>query len=176
MGLFSYTTPEGERRRWTFKQIVQGYPLGEPSHPLFVHFPVALYTFALVLDVISVLWDFPAAPLAATWAILGAFVGSFFAVITGLTDYLGMARGSRIKRVATRHMLLQFTAAAVFIVNFLIRWGDRTVAEAEPVWIVLDVIGVGIMLTGAYLGGHMVYRLGMRVSTAEEAPRRTPPA
>jgi uncharacterized membrane protein len=173
MGLFSYTTPEGERRRWTFKQIVQGYPLGHPSHPMFVHFPVALYIFCLVLDVISVLWDFPAAPLAATWAILGAFAGSLFAVITGLTDYLGMARGSRIKRVATRHMLLQFTTAGIFLVNFLIRWGDRTEPEADVLWIVLDVIGVGILLIGQYLGGYMVYRLGMRVSTAEEAPGRS---
>jgi uncharacterized membrane protein len=71
-------------------------------------------------------------------------------------------------------LTMQFTAAAVFIVNFLIRWGDRTVAEAEPVWIVLDVIGVGIVLTGACFGGVMVYQLGMRVHTAEEAPRRTP--
>src|ERR687892_926202 len=100
MGLFKTRDATGMERRWTLKEFVQGYPLGHPSHPMFVHFPVALYIFCLVLDVMSVLWDFPVAPLAATWAILGAFAGSLFAVITGLTDYLGMARGSRIKRIA----------------------------------------------------------------------------
>ncbi len=25
--------------RWTLKDVVQGKPIGHPSHPLFVHFP-----------------------------------------------------------------------------------------------------------------------------------------
>lgn len=174
MGLLSYRTPEGERRRWTFKQIVQGYPLGHPSHPMFVHFPVAFYIGCLALDVLSKLGDFPSAPLAGTWAILGAFAGSLFAVITGLTDWAGMARGSKIKRVATRHMLLQFATAAVFVVNLIVRWPDRNQPEAEVLWIVLDVIGVGILTVGQWLGGVLVYRLGMRVSTGDEGAPHAP--
>jgi uncharacterized membrane protein len=174
MGLLTYRSPTGEVRRWTLKEIVQGMPLGHPSHPMFVHFPVALYIFCLGMDVMSKVADFPAAPLAGTWAIIGAFIGSAGAVTTGLVDWAGMARGSRKKRVATNHMLLQLTTFAIFLVNLIIRWGDRYEAEADVLWIVLDAIAVGTLLAGQYLGGVLVYQLGMRVRTgAAEAP---PPA
>ncbi|MBI4261580.1 MAG: DUF2231 domain-containing protein [Actinobacteria bacterium] len=174
MGLLSYRTPEGERRRWTFKEIVQGYPLGHPSHPMFVHFPVAFYIACLVFDVMSKIWDFPFAPLFGTWAILGAFAGSLFAVITGLTDWATMTPGSKRRRTATRHMLLQLTTFAVFLVNLIVRWSDRHLAEAEVLWIVLDLVGVGILLVGQWLGGVLVYKLGMRVTaTADQGSAGT---
>jgi uncharacterized membrane protein len=161
-------SPAGGKKRWTLKDFVQGKPLGLPTHPGFVHFPIAFYTMALVLDVLSGVGDFPAAPTAATWAIVGAFVGTLFAVPTGLLDRHDMPPGSRLKRTATRHMLLQFAAFAVFVVNLIVRWSDRSQPEADVVWIVLDVIGVLLMGAGAALGGHMVFRLGMRVQTSEQ--------
>ncbi|MGZ4105142.1 MAG: DUF2231 domain-containing protein, partial [Actinomycetota bacterium] len=95
MSLLRYTGPSGEQRPWTLKEIVQGKPLGHPSHAMFVHFPVAFYIGALGLDVVSRIGHFPSAPLAATWLILGAFAGSLFAVPTGLVDWWGMKPGSR---------------------------------------------------------------------------------
>lgn len=176
MGLLTYRSPTGEVRRWTLKEIVQGMPLGHPSHPMFVHFPVALYVFCLAMDVMSKVADFPAAPLAGTWAIIGAFAGSAGAVVTGLVDWAGMARGSRKKQVATRHMLLQLTTFAVFLVNLIVRWPDRNQPESEVLWIVLSAIGVAILLVGQYLGGVLVYHLGMRVSTGvEPSPQPGPP-
>jgi len=36
-------------------------------------------------------------------------------------------------------------------------------------WIVLDVIGVATLLVGQYLGGLLVYSIGMRVGESETA-------
>ncbi|HSL67396.1 MAG TPA: DUF2231 domain-containing protein [Actinomycetota bacterium] len=72
------------RSRWTLKDVVQGKPLHHPSHPMFVHFPVAFCFGALGLDVLSRLGRFPAAPLAATWLLIEAFAGTVFAALTGL--------------------------------------------------------------------------------------------
>ncbi len=169
MSLFKTTTPTGETRRWTLKEWVQGMPLGHPSHPMFVHFPVAFYIGSVALDLLSKIGDFPAAPLAGTWAIIGAWIGSLFAVTTGLVDWFGMARGSTKKRVATRHLVLQLTTFAIFVVDLILRWPDRHAAETKPLVIVIGLIGVGVLLLGQYLGGKLVYQLGMRVSTVRES-------
>lgn len=157
--------PDG--RRWTLKEVVQGKPLGHPSHAMFVHFPVAFYIGALAFDVLSRAGEFPQAPVAATWLIIGAFAGSAFAVITGLVDWWGMVPGSRKRRWATRHMLLQVAAAGFFVANLAARWPDRHVREAEALWIVLGALGVGVLLVGQWMGGVLVYEMGMRVSTGQ---------
>lgn len=135
---------------------------------MFVHFPVAFYIAALVFDVMSRVGDFPEAPVAASWLILGAFAASVILVTTGLVDWWGMVPGSRKRRWATYHMLLQLTAFGFFVVNFVVRWPERYAAEAETVWIVLDAIGVVFMTVGQWFGGILVYRMGMRVGSSNE--------
>jgi uncharacterized membrane protein len=155
--------PTGETRPWTLKEIVQGKPLEHPSHPMFVHFPVAFYVATLALDILSKVGRFPAAPLATTWLLLGAFGASLLAVVTGLVDRSTTRPGSAVRKRINQHMYLQLVTAVVFVVNFAVRWSDRHIAEAKPLWIVLDVIGVAILLLGQYLGGILVYTIGFRV-------------
>jgi uncharacterized membrane protein len=168
--------PDG--RRWTLKEIIQGKPLGHPSHAMVVHFPVAFYIGAFVFDVLSRFGDFKAAPLAATWLIVGAFIATVAAVTTGLVDYFGMVPGSTKRRWATRHMLFQLGAFAFFVVNLAVRWNDRYLHEAKTLPIILGGIGVILLSVGQYLGGALVYEFGMRVSTAErgEAARQANPS
>jgi len=157
-------TPAGSHR-WTVRDWLQGKPLGHPTHAMFIHFPVAFYVGALALDVLSRLGRFPSAPLAATWLLIGAFAGTALAVPTGLLDWLGMVPGSRKRRWATRHMLAQLVAAAVFVIDAALRWSGRARARASLAWIGLEAVGVVVLLVGQWLGGVLVYRLGMRVST-----------
>jgi uncharacterized membrane protein len=166
------SAPDG--RRWTLKELVQGKPLGHPSHAMFIHFPVAFYIGAFAFDIMSRVGHFKTAPLTATWLIMGAEAGSFFAAITGLVDYFGMVPGSTKKKWATRHLIFQVLAAVPFAVNLLLRFGDREIAEAKTAWIILGGVGVVFLTIGQWLGGVLVYELGMRVSTAErgEAARQ----
>jgi len=75
-----------------------------------VHFPIAFYIGALGLDVLSRIGTFPFAPTAATWLIAAAIVGSAAAATTGLVDRSTMKPGSRVRTMATRHMLFQYAA------------------------------------------------------------------
>lgn len=163
MGLLRTTDRDGTERPWTLKEVVQGKPLGHPSHVMFVHFPVAFYIGALAFDVASRAGDFPEAPVAATWLLVGAAAGSLFAFLTGLVDWWGMKPGSRTRRYANRHILFQATAAVFFQGTLLLRFADRNVARAETSWIVLEAIGTLALLYGQYLGGFIVYRIGYRV-------------
>ncbi len=165
-----YRSQSGETRMWTLKEIVQGKPLGHPSHPLFVHFPLAFYIGVLGLDIMSKLGTFPAAPLATTWLLLGAFAGTAAAVVTGGVDWLGMRKGSATRRKTNQHIVFQLITAATFVVNFIVRYGDRHLAEAKAAWIILDVVGVITLTIGQYLGGMLVYGIGFRVGE-QPAPR-----
>jgi uncharacterized membrane protein len=159
---WKYTSKSGETRPWTLKEVVAGKPIGRPIHVMFVHFPIAFYIACLAFDVFSRLGTHPWAPPAATWLLIGAFAATIVLVITGLVDRSTM-RAGKVKQTATRHMLVQFAAAAVFIVDFAIRWSTHHRAEAEPLWIALDVVGVALVTIGADLGGQLVYRFGVRV-------------
>ena len=164
-----YRSPTGETRRWTLKEIVQGYPLGHPSHPLFVHFPIAFYSAILAFDILTKITT-PQGPsqglvLAGSYLFLGAFAATLALVVTGLIDWAGMVRRSSKKRLATQHLLFQVTAAAFFVVTFVLRWPNRTQPEAEVLWIVLEAVGYAILMVGQYLGGVLVYEKAMRVST-----------
>lgn len=166
-----FRSPSGEQRPWTLKEIVQGKPLDHPSHAMFVHFPVAFSVGALGLDLLSRLGGFPEAPVAATWLVIGALAGWTLAVITGLVDWWDMVRGSSKRRRATLHMWFQLSAMAVFVLDLAVRWGGRHRPEAPWVWVAIEAVGVLVLLAGQWLGGSLVYQMGMRVSTGS-ADRR----
>ena len=161
----SYRSPSGETRPWTLREIVQGRPLGHPSHALFVHFPVAYYLAVLAFDVMTRIHPNEGLVFAGTLLILGAFAGSVFAVATGLVDWWGMVRGSRKRRWATRHMLLQLATFAFFMAALALRWTHRHEPRAATAWIVIEALGVCILMVGQWFGGVLVYEMAMRVRT-----------
>jgi uncharacterized membrane protein len=150
---------------WTLKEIVQGKPLGHPSHPMFVHFPVAYYIAVLAFDLLTLLHPHSGLVFAATLLVVGAFLGSAPAVLTGTVDWWGMVRGSRKRRWATRHMLLQLATFAVFVVVLALRWPHRHDPRASLLWVGLEAVGVAVLLVGQWFGGVLVYRMAMRVRT-----------
>ena len=160
-----YRAPDGTTRGWKLREIVQGKPLGHPSHPLFVHFPIGFYSAILAFDIMSRITPSPGLVLAGSYLFLGAFAATVLLLITGLTDWFSMVKGSSKRRLATTHMLWQLSASAVFIVTFIIRWPDRSVGQADTLWIVLEAIGYAILIVGQYFGGVLVYEKAMRVST-----------
>jgi len=160
-----FTNSSGETRNWRLLEIVQGQPLGHPSHALFVHFPVAFYIGVLAFDLLTRLHANAGLVFAATLLIIGAFMGSAFAVLTGLVDYFQMVPGSKKRRKGTQHMILQLVTFAIFVVALILRWSDRHVPQASWGWILVELIGVSTLLIGQYLGGILVYEMAMRVRT-----------
>jgi uncharacterized membrane protein len=159
--------PKGTDRSWSMREVIQGKPMKRPTHPFFVGFPIALFSGALLLDVLSFA-GLPGAALAATYAAVGGLIGAVFAIITGLADRSSMRPGSRVRAAATQHMVIQLTATAIFLVNVLVRWSDRATDKAKVLWLILDVVGVGVVIIGGDVGAKMVFRMGYRVSGTEE--------
>lgn len=163
MAVIQMRAPEG--RPWKLKEWVQGKPLGVPTHSMVVHFPVAFYLGVIAFDVMSRITPSAGLVLAATYMLLFGLLGTLIAAPLGLVDWAGMVRGSSKRRLATRHMLVQLTAAAFFIVAFVLRWPDRTASQAELSWLGIEVVGYLVLVVGQHLGGLLVYQKAMRVST-----------
>ena len=151
--------------RWTVKDIVQGKPLGHPSHPMFVHFPSALFPVALVLDVISVFEPSLMLTRAAFYNIAAGLLMAGGAALTGLVDYLPMVGGSRKKKLGTYHLAAQLTAVSAMALSFLARTFDFHADSTGAVPLALAAVAVSALFVGNYFGGILVYRQGMRVST-----------
>lgn len=155
-------SPRGDR--WTVTEMVQGKPLGHPSHAMFVHFPIAFYIGALGFDLASRFGTLPA-PTVGLWLLLAGLAGTVLAAGTGLVDWLGMVRGSSKRTWATKHMLVQLTATAPLVAAAVLHGLGVGAAQAAIAWIVLEALGVAVMLVGNWFGGVLVYQMGVRVST-----------
>jgi uncharacterized membrane protein len=153
--------------KWTLKEVVQGVPIQHPTHPMFVHFPTALYPAALLLGILSRTQSEPAYGRAAA-LLLGVGLGaSVLAAFTGLVDWSGMVPGSTKRSAATRHMLVQLSATVLAGLSFLIHVRDLGTSPSAA----LVVLGAAVllMIVGNYLGGILVYRMAMRVSGGSAA-------
>ena len=149
----------------SIKDVLQGKPLGHPSHPMVVHFPTALFPTSLLFDLLS--WGItqPALVTAAFFNIAVGLLGSILAIITGLVDYFGMVSGSRKHRVTTWHLLLNLPMVSIFAFSLVLRWLEMDAARTPLYIIGLSLVGLILLIVGNYFGSELVYRMGMRVNT-----------
>jgi uncharacterized membrane protein len=149
----------------SIKDILQGKPLGHPSHPMLVHFPTALFPASLLFDLLSWGFDEPALVKAAFFNIGIGLLGSLLAILTGLVDYFGMVAGSRKHRVTTWHMLLNLPMVLIFALSLGLRYLEIDAARTPLYILALSLIGMPLLIVGNYFGSELVYRMGMRVNT-----------
>ena len=156
----------------SIKDILQGKPLGHPSHPMFVHFPTALFPTSLLFDILSWVFMQPELVKAAFYNIAVGLAGALLAMLTGFVDYFGMVSGSRKHRVTTWHMLANLSLVLVFALSLGLRVPNLDATRTPPLVLVLSLLGLPLLLVGNYFGAELVYRMGMRVNTGRlrEAP------
>ena len=137
---------------------------GHPIHPMLIPFPIGLWVFSLVADVIYRMTGVLVWYDVAFYTMGGGIVGAVLAAIPGLVDYLSLPLGRQARTVATTHMLLNVTILGLFVVNFLMRY----YAVGTSVPFVLSIVGVGLMLFSGWFGWELIYRHGVAVATPEE--------
>jgi uncharacterized membrane protein len=140
-----------------------------PIHPMLVVFPIGLWVFSFVCDILRILiWPTnPYLSVASLYAICGGIIGALLAAVPGFIDYLSI-RNYNIKRIARNHMLLNLTAVVLFIINYFLR-----ASRPEPSGLVVGLSFVTLLIISAsgWLGGELVYRHGMGVDTSGTATR-----
>lgn len=152
--------------------LVRGFP-GHPLHPPLTDVTVGLYTGATVFGVLSALGVSEDNTATAWWLLL--VVGLVVTVptaLTGLADWLGIARGTALWRTATLHLASMVTATVFFLLAAIVGHDDYVDRAVGGGPLVLTLVGFGFLTLGGWLGGAIVFTHGMRVLNLVEEPTR----
>ena len=138
---------------------------GHPVHPMLIPFPIALWVFSLVADVIylwrgNLVWR----DWIAFYALLGGIIGAAAAAVPGIVDWLSIT-GGEVRKLANWHARLNVIALLVFAASFYLRTagGAALVSGSYTIPVLLSVLGVILITISGWLGGEMVYRHGVAV-------------
>jgi uncharacterized membrane protein len=149
------------------RSILAG-PYGHPFHALLVTIPIGTWTASLVFDIVAIVGDDPEAfAQGARWLIGIGLIGAVLAAVAGFLDYSVLVAGTRAKRVALIHMLINLTVILLLTIGFFVRLGVEGVSVAGVVLSVLSLLLLGV---SGFLGGELAYRFGVRV--ADEKTQR----
>src|ERR1700748_1738384 len=87
-----------------------------PLHPMLVAIPIGLWVFALVCDVVAAAGATGEWRTVALYCVVGGIVGAVIAAVPGLIDYFSIDE-TKMRRIATFHMLVNMGALAIFVIN-----------------------------------------------------------
>jgi uncharacterized membrane protein len=137
---------------------------GHPIHPMIVPIAIGGFILSFIFDIVC-LASGTATPWAsvAFYTMIGGIVGALCAAVFGLVDLVSLPAGYT-KNVAYKHMGINLTVVALFVVNAWLRHGNETVAGTP---FVLSIIGIALLVVSGWLGGKMVYEAGVGVSMGE---------
>jgi uncharacterized membrane protein len=135
---------------------------------MLVVFPIGLWVFSLICDIIALAGGSAVWGTVAYYTMVGGLIGALLAAIPGLVDFFAIA-DPQTRRIARNHMLLNFTAVALYAINVYL----RAVGEpGAPLPIFLSVAGVLVLAVSGWLGGELVYVHGVGIDRVASAPER----
>ncbi len=145
----------------SIQDFLNGTWLKHPVHSATTDIPIGSYTAAIVLDSLEMVTGEKGYGMAADTAVAVGVTGAIASAVTGLTDW--QFTTDRPRRVGTMHALLNLSALGFYIASLVFRsqrnrnagWGTA-------------MIGFGLTLAAAFLGGDLVYKEKMGVDHSPE--------
>jgi uncharacterized membrane protein len=145
---------------------------GHPVHPMLVVFPVGLFATAVVFDILYLILGNPVFPTVSFYMIAAGVIGGLLAAIFGLIDWLGLPNNSRAKFIGGFHGIGNVVIVVLFASSWFLRRGDANFVPASLA-LILSFAGIGLALITAWLGGEMVFRLGVGVDPGANVNSRS---
>jgi nitrite reductase/ring-hydroxylating ferredoxin subunit/uncharacterized membrane protein len=130
---------------------------GHPIHPALIPFPFAFLYGAFFFDLAGRLSGRPALWTTGAYLSLVGITSALVAAVPGFIDYFNtVPPKSSGKRRATKHMLANLSA----VILFAIAWAVRGHTEALPgvIMLILEVVALGLLTVGGWMGGVLVNR------------------
>ncbi len=134
---------------------------GHPVHPMLIVFPLGLLSMAVLFDILYIITGNADLSTFSFWAMLVGVIGGLAAAVFGLFDFLGLPNHTRAKQIAATHGVGNLIVVLLFIVGLATRWNDHAYSGVLP--FIPGLIGAIIAVFTAWLGGELVYRLGVGV-------------
>lgn len=138
--------------------------LGHPLHVLTVHFPIVLYLLGVWLTLIYLWRNQSEVEYFAYWCFGLSWLATLVSSVTGLIDQNQLDLADPRRDAVNLHIT---AAVALLILNGLVlymrfRWPDVLRRHHWP-YLGLMALGVIAVLSTAWLGGELVYRLRVGV-------------
>jgi uncharacterized membrane protein len=131
--------------------------LGVPLHRLVVHVPITMFMLVPVMDFAALFGGLqPWWSLALGATALGLAVGAT-AIVTGLIEYLHPSLVGINMRLAARHGIRTSLAWCMFMTKFAIGLLSPLSDRILMLCLMLDLVGCGLLMQGAYFGTKLVY-------------------
>ncbi len=136
------------------RNVLHGVPFGHPVHAPLTDLPIGAYCSAALLDL------FPGTRRSSRVLIAFGLATSVPTVLTGLADWSSLHREQQ--RVGLVHAMGMGLTNLLYGASLLARTrGDHGTGKA------LSLLGLGSMMAGSYLGGHLAFR---QAAGANHAP------
>ena len=126
------------------------------SHPLVVHFPIALWLTGTFFDVLAWRRSEPAFRRFAYWLVGLGLLGAVASIVFGWVDLLAAERegvGTGVLIRHRTHSIVAYAATATYAGNFAWRW--RVHNRYAAGLLVLSVAGAVLIAVTAFLGGEI---------------------
>jgi uncharacterized membrane protein len=135
-------------------------------HPVLAHFTIALFVAAVIFDLIGYFTRNESLKAAGRWNLLFASISAISSVITGLSAASVIPHNDEVHEIIETHELVGYIVLGILTLLVVWRLFVRGSFPARFGWLFLSIglIGIGLVLTGGYLGGEMVYRHGLGVA------------
>ncbi|MDE3135849.1 MAG: DUF2231 domain-containing protein [Acidobacteriota bacterium] len=145
--------------------ILPGLQNAPSLHPLFVHFPIALWLTALLVEIVAVWNREDSTHRAAMWLLWLGTVAGTFAVFSGLQAGHAVPSGPAGAALEIHEeLMLTSYFIALGLSAFVLFMGQQVTHGLKVVVLVGLLILAAITTIGADRGAEMVYRYGIGVN------------
>ena len=151
---------------------------GHPIHPMIIPFPIALWAFSFIADLVYVWRGNPVwKDWIAVYTLLGGCIMAVVAAVPGLIDWLSL-KDREVVKIANWHARLNVIALLIFAGSFYLRTrsGAELVSDNTTIPLLLSALGVVLITISGWLGGEMVFKHGVAVAADSEPPPENPAA
>ncbi len=135
---------------------------GHPLHPMLIVYPLGLLSVAVIFDLIFMGTKNTTFPVVSYWMITAGLIGGLLAALVGFTEWLAIPNDSRAKTIGLYHRLGNLVIVLLFAGSWWLRTGDPNHVPSTVAF-TLSLLGFGLALVTGWLGGELVYRLGVGV-------------
>jgi nitrite reductase/ring-hydroxylating ferredoxin subunit/uncharacterized membrane protein len=141
--------------RGPVKDALSGTPLGHAIHPLLTDVPIGSWTSAVVLDLVGGRDARPASRRLIATGLLAAVPTA----AAGFNDWADTTPADdSVRRVGAVHAVANVAALGLYAASFAARRADH-----HGRGVALGLAGVGALMVGGHLGGHLSYAKGVGV-------------
>jgi len=147
-----------------FGILMPGIASLDNIHPLFVHFPIALFSMFFLVDLLGKLAKQGQWRSVASWFLYLGTVSALLTVAAGLSAADSVAHGGNVHDIMERHEHLGLSILG--LATLLSFWRIKSSGGGNILFTLLSALLVVLVALGADLGGLMVYKYGVAVQAA----------